>query len=55
VRDYLLNYPADLVDLAIELFLPVEQLAASRFLEGSDRGLCKTLGTTSEQVAVRNV
>jgi hypothetical protein len=34
VRDHLLDYPADLVGLSIELFMPVEQLAARRFLKG---------------------
>jgi hypothetical protein len=34
VRDYPLDHPVDLVDLFIELLLPVKQLAADRLLEG---------------------
>jgi hypothetical protein len=34
VRDYLLDHPADFVDLRVELLLPVQQLAARRLLEG---------------------
>jgi hypothetical protein len=36
VRNYLLDHPADLVDLGIEFLLPVKQLAAGRLLEWRD-------------------
>ncbi len=38
VRDYLLDHPADLVDLSVKLLLPVQQLASRGFSEGRDRG-----------------
>jgi hypothetical protein len=31
MRDYLLDNPADLIDVGVELFLPVEQLAPPAF------------------------
>src|SRR6266498_2214233 len=36
VRDYLLDHPADLIDLRVEFLLPVQQLAARGLLEGRD-------------------